>query len=60
MNKKICDYFPACEKFSFEKDVLEKICGIADWNAFESDAFFIDIGIPEDLKKAEILLKENI
>lgn len=58
-NKKIHNYFPVAEKFSIEKDVLEKICNAADLKAFESDAFFIDIGIPEDLQSAEILLKEN-
>ena len=42
------------EKFSFEKQVLEAAyCPVA---VFESDGYFIDIGIPENYRKAE---KEN-
>jgi len=37
--------------FSFEKDVLEKGLGI--FSAFVSDAYFIDIGIPEDYRRAK-------
>ena len=39
------------EKFSFEKDILETdIFSVA---VYESDSYFIDIGIPENYKKAE-------
>lgn len=39
------------EKFSFEKQILEKLD--RKIGVFESDGYFIDIGIPEDYKKAE-------
>lgn len=39
------------EKFSFEKQILEAgYCPVA---VYESDGYFIDIGIPENYKKAE-------
>ena len=39
------------EKFSFEKQVLEAAyCPVA---VFESDGYFIDIGIPENYRKAQ-------
>ena len=45
------------EKFSFEKDYLEKILSSSQQNSelfgFIQDNYFIDIGIPEDFKKAE-------
>lgn len=40
-----------CEKFSFEKEVLES--GKTDIGVFESNGFFIDIGIPEDYFAAQ-------
>ncbi|MEI6575659.1 MAG: nucleotidyltransferase family protein [Bacteroidota bacterium] len=39
------------EKFSFEKDLLEK--NILNLGGFPSDAYFIDIGIPEDYERAQ-------
>ncbi len=41
----------ADERFSFEKQVLES--GLCDIGVFESDGYFIDIGIPENYRKAE-------
>lgn len=45
-------------KFSFENDYLEKFC--ADGNFFGSvqDGYFIDIGIPDDFRKAGVDLKK--
>lgn len=40
------------EVFSFEKEFLEPFVKIWDFNAFVSDAYFIDIGIPDDYFKA--------
>lgn len=45
------------EKFSFEKQVLES--GKQNIGVFESNGYFIDIGIPEDYEKAEAE-KENL
>lgn len=39
------------EKFSFEKAVLEK--GLCETAVYESKGYFIDIGIPENYKKAQ-------
>ncbi len=49
------------EKFSFEKDFLEKYLETLTMIGVEDDGYFIDIGIPEDFKKAneEIKLKFN-
>ena len=40
------------QKCSFEKDYLEKYCQTEKMMALEQDEYFIDIGIPEDFKKA--------
>lgn len=40
-------------KFSFETDVLEALCGEGRFRAVPfDDAYFVDIGIPEDYEKA--------
>lgn len=41
------------EKFSFEKDFMETHFEKLNIVAYESDAYFIDIGIPEDYEKAQ-------
>ena len=41
------------EKFSFEKDYLEKYCGQLPFFALPDAAYFIDIGIPEDFNRAQ-------
>lgn len=41
------------EKFSFEKDVLEKSVDSLALFACESDGYFIDIGIPDDYERAQ-------
>ena len=40
-------------KFSFEKDLLEKLFSHNNFYALISEAYFIDIGVPEDYRKAE-------
>lgn len=40
------------ERFSFEKDVLESQCGQSAFYGFQTLAYFIDIGIPEDYQRA--------
>jgi D-glycero-alpha-D-manno-heptose 1-phosphate guanylyltransferase len=45
------------EKFSFEKEFLEKQTNNQELFGFVQDAYFIDIGIPEDYAKAQIDLK---
>lgn len=41
------------EKFSFEKDVLEPGVAIGQIGGWVSNAYFIDIGIPEDFERAQ-------
>ena len=41
------------EKFSFEKEVLEAGAAIGEIGGWVSDAYFIDIGIPEDYALAQ-------
>ena len=45
------------EKFSFEKDYLEKFTQEKKFYGFESDGYFIDIGIPDDYARAQEELK---
>lgn len=40
-------------KFSIEKDFFEKFAGNLNLQAFESNAYFIDIGIPEEYERAK-------
>ncbi|MCX6181642.1 MAG: nucleotidyltransferase family protein [Bacteroidetes bacterium] len=41
------------EKFSMEKDYMERFFTSHQFNAFEFEGYFIDIGIPEDYEKAQ-------
>ena len=47
------------EKCSFEKDFLEKYAGSEKLMGVPEDAYFIDIGIPEDYKKAAVELPDR-
>lgn len=40
-------------KFSFEMDLMERYCSELVIDAYVSDGYFIDIGIPEDLERAQ-------
>jgi len=50
---------PLPEKFSFEKDYLEKNIGKRKLFGLAQDSYFIDIGIPEDYAKAQEELKDG-
>jgi len=41
------------EKFSFEKDYLETTVGEGRLSGYQSDGYFIDIGVPEDFQRAQ-------
>lgn len=41
------------EKFSFEKDYLEKFVDTENFSGIREDGYFIDIGIPEDYSRAQ-------
>ena len=44
---------PFAEKFSIEKDYLELLVGEGNFYGLIQDAYFIDIGIPEDFERAQ-------
>jgi D-glycero-alpha-D-manno-heptose 1-phosphate guanylyltransferase len=48
------------DKFSFEKDYLEKFTGSRKFYGLIQDEYFIDIGIPEDFERAQTELTLNI
>lgn len=45
-------------RFSFEQDYLEKEVSKGNFCGYKTEGYFIDIGIPEDYKKANIDFKE--
>ncbi|MFT3701795.1 MAG: nucleotidyltransferase family protein [Agriterribacter sp.] len=47
------------QKFSFEKDYLEKYSSEKKFFGIEQDGYFIDIGIPEDYNRAQHELSIN-
>lgn len=47
--------FPARRSFSLEKEVLEPAAAAGELHAFTDTAGFIDIGIPEDYARAQVL-----
>ncbi|MDB5191223.1 MAG: nucleotidyltransferase [Segetibacter sp.] len=55
VNKFLDESLP--EKFSFEKDYLEKYYNKRRMFGLVQDEYFIDIGIPEDFEKAQLELK---
>lgn len=44
---------PWPEKFSFEKDYLEKYLGEQHFYGYKTDGYFIDIGVPADYEQAK-------
>jgi D-glycero-alpha-D-manno-heptose 1-phosphate guanylyltransferase len=46
------------DKFSFEEDFLKKYIAELNMHAYVSDAYFIDIGVPEDYQRAQTELSE--
>lgn len=59
LNVKAFKEKPFEEKFSFEKDYLEKYCNEGRIYGIAADAYFIDIGIPEDYERAQQELKHG-
>jgi len=60
LNKSVFKIFSMPEKFSFEIDFLQ--CKLSDMNvsAYITQAYFIDIGIPEDYQRAQVELKLEV
>lgn len=55
IRKAVFDSFQQ-QKFSIENDIFKVSCDNLNLRAFQTDAFFLDIGIPEDYARAQILL----
>lgn len=53
-NAPVFDGLP--ERFSFEKDVLEPLCAKGLLDGYPFDGYFIDIGVPDDYRRAEVSL----
>jgi D-glycero-alpha-D-manno-heptose 1-phosphate guanylyltransferase len=52
-DKKLFSKVDVSQKFSFEKEILEKYTGQLKFSGDVFDGYFIDIGIPEDYNKAQ-------
>ncbi len=53
INKQLLQRHPQPHKFSFEKDLMEKIYQSEPIFGYKSDVYFIDIGIPDDYARAQ-------
>lgn len=53
MNRTVFDRFDLPQKFSLEADFLKAHAGSLNIQAYLSDAYFIDIGVPEDYHRAQ-------
>jgi D-glycero-alpha-D-manno-heptose 1-phosphate guanylyltransferase len=53
LNRCLLDDFPMPVKFSFEQDLLEPNITRIRPVAFQSNAYFIDMGVPEDYERAQ-------
>jgi D-glycero-alpha-D-manno-heptose 1-phosphate guanylyltransferase len=58
LNKNILEQNELPYSFSFEKQILETCTKELYINGYKSNEYFIDIGIPEDYKKAQKEIKE--
>ena len=56
IRKEIFDHFPK-QIFSLENDVFKVSCSSLKMQAFHTDSDFLDMGIPEDYVKAQIMIK---
>jgi histidinol-phosphate phosphatase family protein len=57
-NKNVLNFFPAEESFSIEKEVMPKLADSGVLLGIPLGGKFIDIGIPEDYKKAQTFLSQ--
>lgn len=60
IRRELWKYAPQTEKFSFEKEVLEKLIAALHAPYFITDDYFIDIGLPESYQQACRELKDVI
>lgn len=48
---------PPARRFSLETDVMQRRCSSVTMRGFVTDAIFIDIGVPEEFRRAQTLLQ---
>ena len=53
LNRDLFADFPMPARFSFEQDLVEPNIDRIQPRAFQSDAYFIDMGVPEDYQRAQ-------
>ena len=53
LSRQLFSDFPMPERFSFEKDLVEPNINRIRPLAFQSNAYFIDMGIPDDYRRAQ-------
>lgn len=53
LNRDLFTDFPMPARFSFEQDLVEPNIDRIRPRAFQSDAYFIDMGVPEDYERAQ-------
>ena len=53
LHRRLLADFPMPAKFSFEKDLVERYIDRIRPLAFQSNAYFIDMGVPEDYERAQ-------
>ncbi len=58
INNKVLDNFTE-DKFSLENDVFKKSCKSLKMQAFQTDSFFLDMGIPDDYAKAQNMINDQ-
>ena len=56
-NRNLFDGFDFPEKFSFEEDFLKPHVSRGEIHCLVSDGYFIDIGVPDDYRRAQLELK---
>ena len=56
--RQLFDGFELPKRFSFEEDFLKKFTSRLMMHAYVSDAYFIDIGVPEDYQRAQSEMRE--
>ena len=58
INKNVMEGFKE-KKFSLENDVFKKSCKSLKMQAFQTDSFFLDMGIPDDYAKAQNMINDQ-
>ncbi len=53
VNRRISAFMPSEQAFSLESDLIEKAVASLEILPFISDGYFVDIGIPDDYRKAQ-------